>query len=50
MTLESGGASPERMALDHLHLSAALGSLPPHRRAALLLKEREGYDMAEIGH
>lgn len=42
-------ASPEDIALNHLHLLAALGTLPPHRRAALLLKEWEGCSMAEIG-
>src|SRR5438034_9242831 len=42
-------ASPERIALSHLGLMEALDSLPPHRRAALLLKEWEGWSMAEIG-
>jgi RNA polymerase sigma-70 factor (ECF subfamily) len=45
----SGAASPEVIALSHLRLMEALASLPPHRRAALLLKEWEGCSMAEIG-
>ena len=45
----SGAASPEVIALSHLRLMEALDRLPPHRRAALLLKEWEGCSMAEIG-
>jgi RNA polymerase sigma-70 factor, ECF subfamily len=48
-SLRPGAASPEVIALSHLRLMEALGSLPPHRRAALLLKEWEGCSMAEIG-
>jgi RNA polymerase sigma-70 factor, ECF subfamily len=45
----SGAGSPEGIALRHLRLMEALQSLPPHRRAALLLKEWEGYSMTEVG-
>lgn len=45
----SGAACLEGIALDHLRLMEALQSLPPHRRAALLLKEWEGYSLAEVG-
>jgi RNA polymerase sigma-70 factor (ECF subfamily) len=45
----SDAASPERIALSHLRLAAALETLPPHRQAALLLKEWEGCSVAEIG-
>jgi RNA polymerase sigma-70 factor (ECF subfamily) len=45
-TLET--ASPEVVALDRLRLLEALGSLPPHRRAVLILRVREGYDREEI--
>jgi RNA polymerase sigma-70 factor (ECF subfamily) len=45
----SGAGSPECIALDHLRLVDALQSLPPHRRAALLLKEWEGYSLSEVG-
>jgi RNA polymerase sigma-70 factor (ECF subfamily) len=44
----SATASPERLAVGHLRLMEALKSLPPHRRAALLLKEWEGCSAAEI--
>src|SRR5436309_9968054 len=36
-------ASPEAIALAHLRLTEALSGLPPHHRAILLLKEREGW-------
>jgi RNA polymerase sigma-70 factor (ECF subfamily) len=45
----SDAASPEVIALQHLRLMEALRSLSAHRRAALLLKEWEGWSMAEIG-
>jgi len=45
----SGAVSPEGIALCHLRLMEALNDLPPHRRAALLLKEWEGYSLAEVG-
>jgi RNA polymerase sigma-70 factor (ECF subfamily) len=45
----SSATSPELIALSHLRLREALATLPPHRRAALLLKEWEGCSMAEIG-
>ena len=41
-------ASPEAIALSHLRVMEALQSLPPDRRAVLLLKEREGWSVAEI--
>jgi RNA polymerase sigma-70 factor (ECF subfamily) len=41
-------ASPEAIALGHLRVMEALNSLPPERRAILLLKEREGWSVAEI--
>jgi RNA polymerase sigma-70 factor, ECF subfamily len=41
--------SPETLALRHLYLLEALGTLRPHQRAALLLKERERWSLAEIG-
>jgi RNA polymerase sigma-70 factor (ECF subfamily) len=41
-------ASPETIALGHLRVMEALSSLPPDRRAVLLLKEREGWSVAEI--
>ena len=41
-------ASPEAIALSHLRLMEALGSLPPRRRAVILLKEWEGCSLAEI--
>jgi RNA polymerase sigma-70 factor, ECF subfamily len=45
----AGAGSPEGIALGHLRLMEALNSLPPHRRAALLLKEWEGCSLGEIG-
>ena|SRR5438067_2108461 len=45
----SGADSPEVIAVSHLRLREALNSLPPNRRAALLLKEWEGCSMSEIG-
>jgi RNA polymerase sigma-70 factor (ECF subfamily) len=42
-------ASPEAIALRRLQVLEALSSLRPHHRAVLLLKEREGWSMAEIG-
>jgi RNA polymerase sigma-70 factor (ECF subfamily) len=41
--------SPETLALRHLQMREALGTLRPQQRAALLLKEREGWNVAEIG-
>lgn len=49
LAVASGSGCPEGVALDHLRLMEALQSLPPHRRAALLLKEWEGYTLAEVG-
>jgi RNA polymerase sigma-70 factor (ECF subfamily) len=43
-----GTASPEVIALSHLRLREALHSLPERQRAVLLLKEWEGFSMAEI--
>jgi RNA polymerase sigma-70 factor (ECF subfamily) len=43
-----GTASPEAIALGRLQVMEALNSLPPERRAILLLKEREGWSVAEI--
>jgi RNA polymerase sigma-70 factor (ECF subfamily) len=40
--------SPETIALRHLRMLEALGSLLPRHRAILLLKEREGWSVAEI--
>jgi RNA polymerase sigma-70 factor, ECF subfamily len=42
-------ASPETIALRHLELQEALQALRPHHRVVLLLKEREGWSVAEIG-
>ena len=44
------GPSPEAIALRHLRVREALGRLQPRQRAVLLLKEREGWTVAEIGH
>jgi RNA polymerase sigma-70 factor, ECF subfamily len=41
-------ASPEAMALRQLRVLEALGSLHPRQRAILLLREREGWSVAEI--
>jgi RNA polymerase sigma-70 factor (ECF subfamily) len=41
--------SPEAIALRHLQMREALAALMPRHRAILLLKEREGWSMAEIG-
>jgi RNA polymerase sigma-70 factor, ECF subfamily len=43
------GASPEEIVLLRLQISEALAVLPPHRRAILLLRELEGWDVEEIG-
>lgn len=40
--------SPEAMALRQLRVLEALSNLPPRQRAILLLKEREGWSVAEI--
>jgi RNA polymerase sigma-70 factor, ECF subfamily len=41
--------SPETIALRHLQMQEALNVLRPHHRVVFLLKEREGWSMAEIG-
>jgi RNA polymerase sigma-70 factor (ECF subfamily) len=41
--------SPETIALRHLQMREALAALMPRHRVILLLKEREGWSMAEIG-
>jgi RNA polymerase sigma-70 factor (ECF subfamily) len=41
--------SPERIAVRRLRVREALGALRPRQRAVLLLKELEGWSMAEIG-
>jgi RNA polymerase sigma-70 factor (ECF subfamily) len=41
--------SPETIALRHLRMREALNALRPHYRVVFLLKEREGWSMAEIG-
>jgi RNA polymerase sigma-70 factor (ECF subfamily) len=41
-------ASPEAVALRHLRVMEALSCLTPRHRAILLLKELEGWSMAEI--
>jgi RNA polymerase sigma-70 factor (ECF subfamily) len=41
--------SPETIALRQLEMTEALGRLMPRHRAILLLKEREGWSVAEIG-
>ena len=41
-------ASPEAIALRRLRAAEALQSLLPRHRAILLLKEREGWSVAEI--
>jgi RNA polymerase sigma-70 factor (ECF subfamily) len=42
------GGSPEGIALSRLRLLEALGTLVPHQRVVLLLKELEGWSAAEI--
>jgi RNA polymerase sigma-70 factor (ECF subfamily) len=44
----SGAPSPESIAVGHLRLLEALGSLPPRHRVILLLKEWEGWSVVEI--
>jgi RNA polymerase sigma-70 factor, ECF subfamily len=46
--LPAGAPSPEAIALRHLQIREALASLPRRHRAILLLKEREGWSLAEI--
>jgi RNA polymerase sigma-70 factor, ECF subfamily len=46
--MPSGAPSPESIAVGHLRLLEALGSLPPRHRVILLLKEWEGWSVAEI--
>jgi RNA polymerase sigma-70 factor (ECF subfamily) len=41
--------SPETTAIRRLQLMEAMNALPLHYRAILLLKEQEGWSMAEIG-
>jgi RNA polymerase sigma-70 factor (ECF subfamily) len=40
--------SPETLALRHLQVREALNALRPHHRAVLVLKEQEGWSVAEI--
>jgi len=42
------GASPETLALRQLRIREALARLLPRQRAVLVLKEREGWSIAEI--
>jgi RNA polymerase sigma-70 factor, ECF subfamily len=42
------GPSPEAIALRHLRVREALRRLQPRQRAVILLKEREGWSVAEI--
>jgi RNA polymerase sigma-70 factor (ECF subfamily) len=42
-------ASPEALVLLRLQVREALNELPAHRRAVLLLREMEGWSVAEIG-
>lgn len=44
----SPAPSPERVVVDRLHLETALSHLTPPQRAALLLREREGWSVGEI--
>jgi RNA polymerase sigma-70 factor (ECF subfamily) len=44
-----GALSPEAIALRRLQVLEALSTLRPRHRAVLLLKEREGWSMTEIG-
>jgi RNA polymerase sigma-70 factor, ECF subfamily len=46
--LHSHSRSPESIALGHLRLLEALGTLLPRQRAVLLLKELEGWSVPEI--
>jgi RNA polymerase sigma-70 factor (ECF subfamily) len=48
-SVPSGVASPEEIVLLRLQVNEALGGLPPERRAVFLLREQEGWDVAEIG-
>jgi DNA-directed RNA polymerase specialized sigma24 family protein len=43
------GDSPERIVLMRLQVQEALRGLPAHRRAALVLREVEGWSVEEIG-
>jgi RNA polymerase sigma-70 factor (ECF subfamily) len=45
----AGGLSPETVALGRLRLLEALRSLPPRHRGLLLMREWEGWSLAEIG-
>jgi DNA-directed RNA polymerase specialized sigma24 family protein len=45
----SPAASPEAIVLLRLQVQGALSSLPPERRAILLLRELEGCSVEEIG-
>lgn len=42
-------ASPEAIVLLRAEIADVLGGLPPHRRAVLLLRELEGWNVEEIG-
>jgi RNA polymerase sigma-70 factor, ECF subfamily len=46
--VQEGSSSPEVDALRRLRMMEALASLTPRQRAVLLLKELEGWSMAEI--
>lgn len=48
MPVSSSSASPESLALRHLRVSEALGSMLPRQRVVLLLKELEGWSVPEI--
>jgi RNA polymerase sigma-70 factor (ECF subfamily) len=45
----AAAVSPESLALRHLEMLEALNALSPRQRAVLLLKELEGWSVAEIG-
>jgi RNA polymerase sigma-70 factor (ECF subfamily) len=49
LTSQQPAASPEALALRRLEMIEALRALLPRHRAILLLKEREGWSIAEIG-
>jgi RNA polymerase sigma-70 factor (ECF subfamily) len=49
LSIPDAAPSPEAIALRHLRVREALSRLLPRQRAVLLLKEREGWSVAEIG-